>query len=196
MRMTAAGCLSARILTNCRQMTVALSTPKAPDKHREPLRSRRLGTSMQLGDAMFDLFWELAFAYVRLNGTGQRLAGAHGESPGRISLMRSLSEGGPQSVVQLARSRGVMRQAVQPLANQLESDGLIAFLENPAHRRAKLMQLTPRGAAVLKRMLRSQRKLAATVAPGFDIKKVQAAIEVLRSLREQLARLDLVAGSD
>src|SRR5215470_7114302 len=123
----------------------------APARVRPQARPR-LATQTVAADALFELFWELAFTYLRLNSAGQRLTGPYGESPGRVSLMRSLENGGPQSVSQMARSRGVARQAIQQLADQLRADGLIEYLENPAHRRVKLMRITPNGGRVLRQM--------------------------------------------
>lgn len=55
-----------------------------------------------------------------------------GQTPGRVSLMRSLKEEGPQSVAQLARSRSVARQGVQRMGDELTAAGLIAYVPNPA----------------------------------------------------------------
>ncbi len=44
---------------------------------------------------------------------------------------------------------GLARQGVQRIADLLEAEGLIAYRDNPAHQRAKLMTPTPKGEAVL-----------------------------------------------
>src|SRR5258708_35491414 len=92
---------------------------------------------------MSDLIRELVFAYFRLRAAGDELAIRYGQSTGKWGMMRSLIESGPQSVSQIAWSRPVARQGVQRMANELARDGLLEFVENPTHRRAKLMRLTP-----------------------------------------------------
>ena|SRR5215471_8267718 len=59
------------------------------------------------------LIREILFSFFRLNATGERLFAGIGQTPGKVSLMRSLLEQGPQSVAQIARVRPVARQAVQ-----------------------------------------------------------------------------------
>lgn len=55
----------------------------------------------------------------------------------------------PQTVSQMARDIGNSRQGVQRIANALAKEGFIVFKDNPADRRAPLVELTPRGAKVL-----------------------------------------------
>jgi len=88
--------------------------------------------------AMDLLIREILFSFFRLNATGERLFAGIGQTPGKVSLMRSLMEQGPQSVAQIARARPVARQAVQRMADELAEQELIEFVENPTHLRAKL----------------------------------------------------------
>src|SRR6202035_4276843 len=53
------------------------------------------------------------------------------------------------SVAEIARTLGLARQGVQRLADLLEAGGLARYQDNPAHRRAKLLLLTPKGERVL-----------------------------------------------
>jgi DNA-binding MarR family transcriptional regulator len=53
------------------------------------------------------------------------------------------------SVAQIARTLGLARQGVQRLADLLEADGLARYEDNPAHQRARLLRLTPKGRQVL-----------------------------------------------
>jgi len=55
----------------------------------------------------------------------------------------------PLSVSAIARDMGITRQAVQRTANVLVSRGLAAYGDNPAHRRAKLVAITPEGRAAI-----------------------------------------------
>ena len=81
------------------------------------------------------LIRDILFCYFRLNVGGERMFAAVGQTPGKVSLMRSLKEEGPQSVAQLARSRPVARQGVQRMADKLSAAGLIEA--KPSARQAR-----------------------------------------------------------
>jgi DNA-binding MarR family transcriptional regulator len=55
----------------------------------------------------------------------------------------------PQTVAQMAREMGHARQSVQRVADVLAKEGLVIYKDNPADRRAQLLELTPQGAQVL-----------------------------------------------
>src|SRR5215472_11921929 len=106
-----------------------------------------------------DLFIrEILFCYFRLNATGERLFASIGQTPGKVSLMRSLMEQGPQSVSQIARARPVARQGVQRMADELAEQALVEFVENPTHRRAKLARLTAKGKKLMDETMAAELK--------------------------------------
>ena len=147
---------------------------------------RRSARPSKTGKALFELFWQLPFTYFRLNAMGHRLSAPAGLSPGKIGLMRSLAAAGPQSVAQIARSRPVSRQGVQQIADHLAAAGLIEYIENPTHRRAKLARITAAGERLMRRMLQRQQREAAALSKGFDERAVRTTIAVLRQLSERL----------
>jgi DNA-binding MarR family transcriptional regulator len=55
----------------------------------------------------------------------------------------------PQTVAQMARDMGNARQSVQRIADALAEEGLVAYRDNPADKRARLVELTAAGEAVL-----------------------------------------------
>lgn len=133
------------------------------------------------------LIREILFSYFRLNATGERIFAGSGLTPGKVSLMRSLSEEGPQSVAQIARARPVARQGIQRMADELAAGGLIEFVENPSHRRAKLARLTPKGEKVIKQSMAAELRWAARLAREFEESEVETARDVVRRLTRILA---------
>jgi DNA-binding MarR family transcriptional regulator len=125
---------------------------------------------------------EILFSYFRLNATGERMFAAGGLTPGKVSLMRSLREEGPQSVAQIARARPVARQGVQRMADELAAAGLIEFVDNPSHRRAKLARLTTKGDAVMEQTMAAELRWAARMARHFDEREVEVTREVVGRL--------------
>jgi len=128
------------------------------------------------------LIREILFSFFRLNATGERLFARFGHTPGKVSLMRSLMEQGPQSVAQIARARPVTRQAVQRMADELAEQGLIEFVENPTHRRAKLARLTAEGKQLMDEAMAAELKLAGRLAHNFSDREVEIAREVIQRL--------------
>src|SRR5829696_10269817 len=61
--------------------------------------------------------------------------------------MRSLALFGPLTVPQIAQMRPRSRQRMQRLANELAAEALVEFIDNPKHRRSKLVRLTSKGDA-------------------------------------------------
>jgi DNA-binding MarR family transcriptional regulator len=75
---------------------------------------------------------------------------------------------------------------VQRVANILAEDGLIAFAENPDHRRAKLVCLTDSGRSVLDEIGRRQVAWSNGLAAGLTRESIEDALKVLREVRDRL----------
>jgi DNA-binding MarR family transcriptional regulator len=106
-----------------------------------------------------DAFGEFALTVIRLSGlliaAGDALAKPMGQTSARWLVLAAVEEG-PATVAQIARQLGLTRQSVQRVADLLADDTLIAYAENPAHRRAKLVELTPPGKRTLKAIQAAQ----------------------------------------
>jgi DNA-binding MarR family transcriptional regulator len=140
-------------------------------------------------EALTDLILEV----FRVNGDllteGNRLTRPYGQSSARWQILGALRNH-PHTVAGIARDMGLARQSVQRTADLLAAEGLVAYTDNPAHRRSKLVRLTPLGLEIL--ALISGRQVAWTnelaEALGLGEKELRAALEVLRQLRVELER--------
>ncbi len=130
---------------------------------------------------------DILFSYFRLSATGERIFSSLGQTPGKVSLMRSLMEEGPQSVAQIARARPVARQGVQRMADELAAAGLVEFVENPSHRRAKLARLTQAGWKLIGEAIAAELRWAARLINQFDEHEIEIARDVVRRLTRILA---------
>src|ERR1700722_11014166 len=98
------------------------------------------------GEAMTALIIEVFRLNGRLLAAGDRLVApigltsARGQGIGAIAFSPM-----PEPVARLARNLGLNRQGVQRIVNELAEEGIVAFQENPHHRRAKLVVLTETG---------------------------------------------------
>ncbi len=140
----------------------------------------------QAGQAIEDLIVEIVATFFLLRAEGMRIGVVSSSGEGYWSVLRLLKVKGPQTVPQLARYRYVPRQSVQKLANEMLNDGVIEFLNNPAHKRSKLLRLTPKGEAVFQEMSDRIATLAETLAEQQETPQLQNAANVVKQLHEQL----------
>lgn len=98
----------------------------------------------------------------------------------------------PRAVSGIAREMGLSRQAVQRIADRLVSDGLAAYHDNPAHRRAKLVAPTETGRDAVRRIgpahLDAARALVAELGE-------ERAGEIVAAMVELSSALDRVAST-
>ena len=120
-----------------------------------------------------------------LSAAGDALAAPAGQTTARWRVLAAVEER-PLSVAQIARAWSFARQSVQRVADLLEQDGLIAYEENPGHRRAKLVRLTPRGRAALRRIQSEQRAWANRLGKRIGAEKLERANAVLARVIEAM----------
>ncbi|MGE0556866.1 MAG: MarR family winged helix-turn-helix transcriptional regulator [Burkholderiales bacterium] len=122
-----------------------------------------------------------------LRAAGKRIGAVTAAGAGNWGLLRSLGHEGPQTVPQAARARPVSRQHMQKLADQMAAEGMIEFIENPAHAKSMLMQLTRKGRTALTRLDQRIEMEAARLATGLNAAQLQSAVQGLREFRLKLA---------
>jgi DNA-binding MarR family transcriptional regulator len=92
----------------------------------------------------------------------------------------------PLSVSDIARAMGITRQSVQRTADVLADQGLVSYRDNPAHRRAKLVEVTDAGVAAVRRINPDHAALAAKLQIELGDARWQAALAGLRDLSAAL----------
>ena len=118
---------------------------------------------------------------------GDALAEPAGQTSARWQVLAG-ARSGEHSVAEIARILGVSRQAVQRLADVLEKEGLIAYADNPRHRRAKLVALTDEGAVRLSQIEARQAKWADALGGDFTVAEMERAQKLMAKLIAALAR--------
>src|SRR5262250_3824601 len=99
------------------------------------------------GEAIAELMLEVAQCFFRIRALGQKTGLITSWGGGAFGFIRSLALVGPLTVPQIAQMRPTSRQRMQRLANELEAEGLVKFIDNPRHQRSKLVRLTRKGDA-------------------------------------------------
>ena len=127
-----------------------------------------------------------------LNGlflsASERLAKPAGLTPARWQILGAvLAE--PLTVSAIARGMGLARQSVQRIADALVEDGLARTLDNPAHRRARLLEPTEEGWARIAVLHETQPLWTRRVAEGIDGEQLRGALAVMDRIAEGVARV-------
>lgn len=109
---------------------------------------------------------------------GEALARPTGHSFPRYLVLRG-AHAAPASVAELARRLRLARQGVQRMADAMAAEGLIAYIDNPRHRRAKLVKITEAGQAALEQLSAAQREWARELGQRVGVRKLTQANELL-----------------
>ena len=131
-------------------------------------------------------FTKLVFEIFRLNGrmiaSGDRLGADLGMTSARWQVLGAVGAE-PKTVAAAARLMGLTRQNVQRIADWLVESGFAEYLDNPHHRRAKLVALTRKGTALRLKLHRRQVEWANAVGTHASVKEIDATAEILKRLQ-------------
>jgi len=125
-------------------------------------------------------------ALVRLAGA---LHGALNVSAPMRAVLEFLQARGPTPVPRIARSRGVSRQHIQTIVNELLDEGLVELRDNPAHRRSCLVALTAVGDATIGGIRDTERAVLGHAFSDLDMADVRAATQTLRAVRVRIGEV-------
>jgi DNA-binding MarR family transcriptional regulator len=137
------------------------------------------------------LFSGLIVEVFRINGlaleAGDVISEPAGLTSARWQVLGVVDEG-PAPVANVARAMGLTRQSVQLTADALARDGFVEYVDNPHHRRAKLIAITDAGLAALRAVEARHAAWANRLAKELDLDALRAAVEELQRVREALER--------
>jgi DNA-binding MarR family transcriptional regulator len=139
------------------------------------------------GDALTDLIGQVVQLIRRFSVAGEALAKPAGQTLARWLVLETI-DAAPATVAQIARTMHLARQSVQRLADVLVRDGFAVYQDNPAHRRAKLLAITPRGRSALRTIQAAQAawsdRMGAELGEA-ELRRVSAVLErVLQILQD------------
>jgi DNA-binding MarR family transcriptional regulator len=90
------------------------------------------------------------------------------------------------TVSELARHMGLTRQAIQRLADDMASDGLVEFVENPGDARAMHLLLTEAGRAAYDDALEREWQWSNAIAADFDAAQIDRAVALLEAITQKI----------
>lgn len=92
----------------------------------------------------------------------------------------------PPTVARIARSLGFTRQAIQKVADALESEGYVLYADNPHHKRSRQLLATEQGRQVYDQVNRESVEWTNQAAQGLESSDLQLTLQVLRRVRKNL----------
>lgn len=137
------------------------------------------------GDAVSDMF----LTTFRLNGAflgaGDRISAPFGLTAARWQILGSIMSA-DKTVSQVAREMGLTRQSVQRISNVLVDEGQVEFIDNPAHRRAKLLSPTKAGREAMYGLREVQYNWANDTSDGFNAEELARCVDLMRQVADRL----------
>ena len=152
-----------------------------PTKPRGPRRATN-----SRGEAIADLILDVAQFFFRIRAFGQKAGFMTSWGAGAFGFLRSLALLGPLTVPEIARMRPTSRQRMQRLADELAAQGLVAFVDNPRHRRSKLVRLTRKGNRHYRRLNLQLLAIASGMGAELMETDIRKSIEIVRRLSDEM----------
>ena len=144
-----------------------LDAARAADRTRSPA-----------GDALTDL----VIRTFRLNGlflaAAEHMARPAGLTAARWQVLGAVLRQ-PLTVSDAARAMGLTRQSVQRLADALVEDGMAEYVDNPRHRRARLLRPTEAGWDAIDVIRPLQHAFTHQVTEQIGADELRQAVEVM-----------------
>jgi DNA-binding MarR family transcriptional regulator len=130
----------------------------------------------------------IVLAVFRLNGdflrAAEMIAAPAGLTAARWQVLGAIIHR-PATVADIARAMGLARQSVQRLADILAGEGLAEYIENPAHKRAKLLSMTEAGRAAIDRLADRAHRWGNAASAGLPVDALSACLSMLKLLSER-----------
>jgi DNA-binding MarR family transcriptional regulator len=152
-----------------------------------PRRSAGAGAHSEAGAAFTALVIELFRVNGAMVAVGDDMTRDLGMTAARWQVLGAIGSE-PKTVAAAARQMGLTRQNVQRIADWLVESGIAEFVDNPNHRRAKLVALTKEGAALRQQLGRRQARWANASGGHFTADELRATTDILKRLKKALEK--------
>lgn len=133
-----------------------------------------------------ELMFEVAQLFFRLRAVGNKAGFFTAWGAGAFGFMRSLALLGPLTVPEIARMRPTSRQRMQRLADELAAERLVEFVDNPRHRRSKLVRLTRKGITRYRQLDTRLLEIVSTMGADLGEADIRKSIDIVRRLSDDM----------
>ncbi len=135
------------------------------------------------GEVFTEIILEVFKVSGLLNIEGDKISEEFGLSSARWKVMGAIVKSNePVTVSEIGRVMGQSRQATQRVVDVMAKDGLVEMLDNPHHKRAKLVALTGKGAVVYEKLDKKQATWAESGAQQIQRDELDKALITLKKM--------------
>ena len=134
---------------------------------------------------------KLILSIFRVNGAllvaGDRLTASIGLTSARWQVLGTVAKAAdPLTVAAIGKSMGLTRQNVRIIVRELEAAGLVRLADNPAHQRASLVMLTPKGKRANASAKELQIPFTGSLSEGLESGRIADCVDLLQTLYARL----------
>jgi DNA-binding MarR family transcriptional regulator len=144
-----------------------------------------------LADRLAEVYLLVGPLYRRVLRAVEQNEPVEGVSVGVRAVLDLLHRNGPMTVPQMGRAQSLSRQFVQRMVNDAAAAGLVELVDNPAHRRSRLVRLTGPGRARIVAVTAREHGLLRTVPGDLTGREVDACLRVLDRMLAALDDVDV-----
>lgn len=145
---------------------------------------------MHSKSTLYQLIWQTRRLFQKLRSTSDGLLEGTGINASQRAVLEFLLQQHPQTVPEIARDKSVSRQHIQTVVNDLLDLGLIKVVENPAHKRSSLIEISSKGKALFESVKKKEATFIKKLEKQFSQKDLTTALRTLKSLDEHLTSDD------
>jgi DNA-binding MarR family transcriptional regulator len=153
------------------------------------MTTRQSSAAAAAPQALYAVIVEVRRLFHRLANVTDALHEDLGITAAQRAVLEALAETGAAAVPDLARRKGVTRQHIQTLANELEAARLLSPRPNPAHQRSPLLEVTEKGQRTFETIRGRERRILEAVALELEGRPVAPTVALLRDLGDLVERL-------
>ena len=141
-------------------------------------------------DALQHMIREVRTCFNQMKELTEKMHADLGINPSMRSVLEGLNTLSPKTVPDLARERGVSRQHVQKVVNQLYKLDLVTNEPNPDHAKSVLIAMTPKGKALFAEVEEREKVPMNRLSKAISLNDLNCATAALSSLNEALRTLN------
>lgn len=143
-----------------------------------------------IADKLAEVYLLVGPLYRRVLREVEQAADENRVSAGVRAVLDQLRRHGPMTVPDIGRSQSLSRQFVQRMVDDALAAGLVERVDNPRHRRSKLIVATGEGRAVIDGVVGREHARLRGVAERVRAGDVEATLRVLTAMVEDLGEIE------
>lgn len=137
-------------------------------------------------DTAYQIIWEVRRLFRSLAARADSYLAASGLTAADRAVMEFLYPDSELTVPDIARRYEVTRQHVQATVNRLQAQGLLGSVDNPMHKRSRLIRLSATGRRCFEGIRRREAGLVRELFGDVPDDELAITLATLQSIQEKL----------